>query len=123
MVNRANAGLVSDPLAEYGREIGWVTDLSLAAAGVGLFFLSCTASCGGHGSALLIAILASGHQPGEKPRAYEGTGGSPILAWFHLPAQALVTTEFGDATAPAPRFLAKEDATKEDRYRTPLRRH
>ncbi|MCA1717762.1 MAG: hypothetical protein LC781_13400 [Actinobacteria bacterium] len=38
VVHRTNAELVPDPLAECRRESGWVTGLSLAAAGGGLFF-------------------------------------------------------------------------------------
>jgi hypothetical protein len=124
VVNRANAGLVSDPLTEYRREIRWVTDLSLAVAGVGLFFLKLHRFVRWPWISATDRDLANGHQPGEQPRAYEETGDSPILAWLHLPAQALVTTEFGDATAPTPRFLAKKRTQRhEDRYRTPLRHH
>jgi len=89
VVNRANAGLVPDPLTEYRREIGWATDLSLVSAGVGLFFLKL------HRFVRWPWISAAdrdtgGHQPDEKPRAHEGNGESPILAWLRLPAQALV---------------------------------
>ena len=38
MVHRANAELVPGPLAEYRRESGWTTSLSLEAAGGRLFF-------------------------------------------------------------------------------------